>query len=95
MKEAGQVETTVFADVTVHCEERFWVKDLELGQIIQGSASGPRKVLHTIRLERVMTLSEQRGRSLGEWMITDIDDLLEGNRWFTPKLGSDHWWRAG
>lgn len=93
LTETGKVESTIFADVVVQCDERFWVKDLETGAIVQGNDD--RKVcpvLHTLRLERVSTFVPEKGRTLGNWLVTDVDDLLDGNRWFTPPVRV--WWQA-
>jgi hypothetical protein len=90
-EKTGKVDSTLFADVFVTCKERFWVKDVESGAIVQGIGDGKiREVVHTVRLERVSTYVPGQGRRLGDWLITDVDDLLEGNRWFTPPARA--WW---
>jgi hypothetical protein len=94
--EVGQIETTIFADVLVYCDEIFRVTDLETGALLQGHDDGKfRPVVHVIRLERVVTIifSELSRRTLGNWMITDIDDLLDGNQWFHPN--GVEWYRSG
>ena len=94
MAQTGKVETTLFADVVVQCEERFWVKDVESGAIVQGNGDGKvRSVLHALRLERVSTFVPGKGRQIKDWLVTDVDDLLDGNRWFAPPVKM--WWQAG
>ena len=93
LERTGKVESTVLADVVVECNERFWVKDVESGAIVQGHADGKvRSVMHTLRLERVSTFTPGKGRNLGDWLVTDVDDLLGGNRWFSPPVRM--WWQA-
>jgi len=80
------IETTTFAEVLVYCDEVFRVRDIETGAVIQGYEDGKvRKVIHGVRMERVRTSSLGKGKSLSNWLITDIDDLCDGNRWFEPK----------
>jgi hypothetical protein len=94
MLETGKIETTIFADVLVYCDEIFRVTDLETGALLQGHDDGKfRPVVHGIRLERVATITADQGRTLGNWMITDIDDLLDGNQWFHP--AGNPWYRSG
>jgi hypothetical protein len=94
MLENGKIESTIFAEVLVYCDEIFRVTDLETGALLQGHDDGKfRQVVHGVRLERVATITADQGRTLGNWMITDIDDLLDGNQWFHPSgVG---WYRSG
>lgn len=81
----GQIETTLFAEVLVDCDESFRVRNLESGATIQGYNDGKvRQVVHGVRLERVMRWAPGEGKQASNWCITDIDDLLDGNRWFSP-----------
>lgn len=94
VSETGRLETTILADVLVYCDESFWVKDLETGATIQGHEDGKfRPVVHAVRLERVLTTRIGDGRSWSDWLITDIDDLLDGNRFYQPKV--HHWFHSG
>ncbi|KAL3933659.1 MAG: hypothetical protein SGBAC_010297 [Bacillariaceae sp.] len=86
--ERGWTENTVIAQVLVPCEEVFWVKDLETGAIIQGVEDDtPRPVVHLVRMEMVVRSKPSDGflgfmpfeHEQGNWQMTDIDDLLEGN----------------
>jgi hypothetical protein len=82
----GVTESTVICQVLVSCDEIFWVKDLATGTIIQGHEDGQiRKVWHLVRMEMVVETHPAKGPILpfkqkqGNWQLTDIDDLLEGN----------------
>ena len=86
----GVSEDTVVCQVLVPCKETFWVKDTTTGKILQGDAR-QRTVLHLVRFEQVTKThivkdnNSRRSRffpfrqELGEWKITDIDDLCDGN----------------
>lgn len=79
------LEHTVVAQVLVECDELFGVKDLVTERMIQGD--GLRRIVpHLVRLEmNVQTRITRQGSAtnhLGSWIITDWDDLLEGNIWF-------------
>jgi hypothetical protein len=82
------VESTVICQVQITCDEIFCVKDAETGRLIQGHADEKfRRVVHLVRFEQVVRthwLENYRGYipfrlELGNWQITDIDDLLDGN----------------
>ena len=82
----GHVDSTVICQVLVECDEIFWVKDLNTGLTIQGYEDGKiRKVWHLVRFECVVeTFPKQEGflpfqHKQGNWQITDIDDILDGN----------------
>jgi len=83
--ERGIMESTVIAQVLVWCNEVFYVKDVESGKILQGTDDEDtiRNVPHLVRMEStVKTTKDDSGvfRNIQEdWIITDIDDLLEGN----------------
>jgi len=85
----GVSENTVVCQVLIPCKETFWVKDnsSELGgDIIQGDTKR-RTAVHLVRFEQVTKtyiVNDARGffpfrHKLGEWQITDIDDLCQGN----------------
>jgi hypothetical protein len=83
--EHGIMESTVIAQVMVWCNEVFYVKDLESGQVIQGSDDNDtvRNVPHLVRMESIVKTTKDSGgvfRNVQEdWVITDIDDMLDGN----------------
>jgi len=95
LENKGYMESTIIAQCLVWCDELFYVKDLETGQILQGKKGDQnspsssdalviQKTPHLIRMER--TVITKRDLSTGffendqqNWIITDIDDLLGGN----------------
>ncbi|KAL7541162.1 hypothetical protein ACHAXR_013150 [Thalassiosira sp. AJA248-18] len=89
----GNARITVVAQVSIHCKEIFCVRDVESGEIIQGYDDGqPRDVTHLVRFEMVVREklvdadSPDDGNwemKIGRWQITDWDDLLDGNVFFT------------
>lgn len=84
-EDRGTIETTMFAEVLVYCDEIFCVRDLQTGAVVQGNEDGKvSQVIHGVRMERVRTSTLGKGTTLSNWMITDIDDLLDGNRWYKP-----------
>lgn len=78
-------DSTVICQVMVLCDESFWVKDLASGMTIQGFEDGlERKVWHLVRMEMVVEMQRSKGflpvsLAQGNWQITDIDDMLDGN----------------
>lgn len=81
-------EHTVICQVLIPCEEVFCVRDSSTGQIVQGNADEKfRTVYHLVRFEQVVTthlINDGKGffpfrMEQGNWLITDIDDLLGGN----------------
>lgn len=83
----GKGVITIIAQVSIQCREIFSVKDIESGEILQGEGDGQaRDVTHLVRFEIVLTENFDKGpfdMDIGRWQITDWDDLLEGNVWFT------------
>jgi hypothetical protein len=85
-------ESTTIAQVLVWCDEIFCVTDLASGEVLQGHGDGKvRRVPHVVRLEMVVRhkypLVDGKSQTpstphLGNWVITDWDDLLEGNIWY-------------
>lgn len=79
---------TVIAQVSIQCREQFCVRDVETKEVIQGDGA-PKDVTHLVRFEIVLRepLEESEDGSwemeIGRWQITDWDDLLDGNVWFT------------
>ena len=70
----------------VECDEIFCVKDLSTGVTIQGDDDGKvRRVWHLVRFEMIVETFPNNGGFLpfqhkqGNWQISDIDDLLDGN----------------
>mmetsp|Transcript_27744 Transcript_27744/g.58303 ORF Transcript_27744/g.58303 Transcript_27744/m.58303 type:complete len:529 (-) Transcript_27744:63-1649(-) len=80
----GKAVTTIIAQVSIQCREVFCVRDLESGEIVQGDTDGqPRDVTHLVRFEICIKDSHEGDFEIGRWQITDWDDLLDGNVWFT------------
>lgn len=83
--EGGTMESTVIAQVLVWCNEVFYVKDVESGKVIQGTddLDTTRNVPHLVRMESTVKTTKTgdgKMRTIQEdWIITDIDDMLEGN----------------
>jgi hypothetical protein len=83
----GKGVITIIAQVSIQCHEVFCVKDVESGEILQGDGQ-PRDVTHLVRFEIVLkenfdNIENPLDMEIGRWQITDWDDLLEGNVWFT------------
>lgn len=80
-----KMQMTIVAQVAVQCDEIFFVKDLESNTVIQGDASDQMKdVTHLVRFEIVVDIDAQTGKAeIGRWKITDWDDLLDGNVFWT------------
>lgn len=83
----GKGVITIIAQVSIQCREIFCVKDVESGEVLQGEGDGQsRDVTHLVRFEIVLKENFDESpwdMDLGRWQITDWDDLLEGNVWFT------------
>ncbi|KAL7483789.1 hypothetical protein ACHAW6_009436 [Cyclotella cf. meneghiniana] len=86
----GMGVITIIAQVSIRCREIFCVKDVESGEILQGHGDGrERDVTHLVRFEIVVKDPPEPmadgdwGMVIGRWQITDWDDLLDGNVWFT------------
>jgi hypothetical protein len=88
--EKGIMESTVIAQVLVWCNEIFYVKDLNTGKVVQGeepstdesTTQEPKTIPHLVRMEMTVKTQKHNGQFANvqdEWLITDIDDLLEGN----------------
>ena len=82
--ENGTMESTVIAQVLVWCRELFWIKDKVSGNVLLGEElDEPRNIPHLVRME--MTVKSKKSDNgqftnlTGDWRLTDIDDLLEGN----------------
>ena len=78
----GPEKRTVIAEASIKCLEFFQVKDASSGELIQGMEDGSEEeeVVHIVRFEVVTDKKEgEEEREIANWMITDIDDLLEGN----------------
>jgi len=78
----GADKRTVIAEAAIRCMEFFQIKDASTGQVVQGMEDGSEEeeAVHIVRFE-VVTDGSQDGeeRKIGNWKITDVDDLLEGN----------------
>lgn len=81
----GIMESTVIAQVIVWCNEVFYIKDEETGEVLQGTDDHDtsRNVPHLVRIERTIRTAPDANGALknfhDDWMITDIDDMLDGN----------------
>ena len=84
MTDDKKAVTTIIAQVSIQCKEIFCVRDVESGEIFQGDDDGqPRDVTHLVRFEICIKELEDGEFDIGRWQITDWDDLLHGNVWFT------------
>lgn len=85
LSDDGNGVITIVAQVSIHCREVFCVKDVATGEILQGYPDNkPRDVTHLVRFEIVVKDDMLEPQLLvGRWQITDWDDLLDGNVWFT------------
>jgi hypothetical protein len=79
------MQITVVAQVSIDCDEVFVVKDIETGDVVQGDPNGNiNDVTHLVRFEIVVDMNGETGEvSIGNWQITDWDDLLDGNLFFS------------
>mmetsp|Transcript_20916 Transcript_20916/g.39561 ORF Transcript_20916/g.39561 Transcript_20916/m.39561 type:complete len:389 (+) Transcript_20916:77-1243(+) len=85
---------TVIAEAAITCLEFFQVRDRDSGSVVMGMEDEEEEegeeVVHIVRFE-VVTEEKSRDndddddgggderREIGNWKITDVDDLLEGN----------------
>jgi len=84
LSDDGNGLITIIAQVSIHCREVFCVKDVATGEILQGyDDQNPRDVTHLVRFEIVVKDALEPELLVGRWQITDWDDLLDGNVWFT------------
>lgn len=89
---------TIVAQVSIQCKEIFCVRDVDSGVVLQGceDVQRPRDVTHLVRFEMVVrerlldadstAEEDEDGKweiEMGRWQITDWDDLLDGNVFFT------------
>ncbi|KAL3790564.1 hypothetical protein ACHAW5_006542 [Stephanodiscus triporus] len=93
----GKAVITIVAQVSIKCKEVFCVRDVESGDVIQGYGDArPRDVTHLVRFEMVVreTLANADDSAdiskegewkleIGRWQITDWDDIMDGNVFFT------------
>jgi len=81
---SSTMQITVVAQVSIDCDEVFVVKDIETGDVVQGDPNGNiNDVTHLVRFEIVVDLSDKGEVTIGNWQITDWDDLLDGNLFFS------------
>jgi len=75
---------TIVAQITILCKEKFRTIDVLTGECVQGDRDANERIVpHLIRFERVTKYNtEKRKYFLGQWKITDWDDLLDGNIWY-------------
>lgn len=81
----SMMQVTVVAQVSIDCDEVFVVKDIETGDVVQGDPNGNiNDVTHLVRFEIVVDMNGETGEvAIGNWQITDWDDLLDGNLFFS------------
>lgn len=88
----GCASITIVAQVSIDCKEIFCVRDVDTDEILQGVGDGrPRDVTHLVRFEMVVRErlvpedeeDEAWEMEIGRWQITDWDDVLDGNVFFT------------
>ncbi|GFH56238.1 hypothetical protein CTEN210_12714 [Chaetoceros tenuissimus] len=81
---SGNMQITIVAQVSIQCDEIFKVVDTEIGDVVQGDKDGKiNDVTHLVRFEMVVDLTQDGDVQLGTWQITDWDDLLDGNMFFS------------
>lgn len=74
----GEATFTLIVDMSVKCMESFSISNRGNGDIIQGS-DDEQEVYHLVRFENIAQINKEP--ALGNWIISDWDDLLEGNIW--------------
>jgi hypothetical protein len=89
-----RLETTVELQVLLECEEIFQVVDVATGVVVQGTPIvgteevKPQRVWHLVTLEVTTTTTfsdtfpSPPSTNVGNWIITDIDDLLSPKKWY-------------
>ena len=84
------VTTTVEMQVLVECDEVFQVIDAKTGAVLQGTLDGSeQRVLHLARFEvdvKTHGFWWLSNNELGNWQLTDIDDLLGHTTWYQGKV---------
>jgi hypothetical protein len=78
------VAFTIVAQVTILCKERFRAVDVHSGECVQGDRNANEQLVpHLVRFEQVTKYNQERQQwFVGQWKITDWDDLLDGNQWY-------------
>lgn len=81
---ADIISWTVVAQVTILCKEKFRIIDVRTGECVQGDRNAKERLVpHLVRFERVTRYNHGTGTYfIGQWKITDWDDLLDGNIWY-------------
>jgi hypothetical protein len=74
---------TLVVDVSIECLEDFAVTEKDSGQVVAGQVADQEQqtVLHLVRFEMLIT----KIHTLGSWIISDWDDMLDGNVWHLMK----------
>lgn len=81
----GVLHSTLIAQVSIRCDEVFTVRDIDLGEVVQGDPeSRVNDVVHLVRFEMVVgaRVDGEGYTEIGSWQITDWDDLQGGNVFF-------------
>ena len=90
----GKMETTMEIQVVIKCEEIFQVFDATTGALLQGSQDGAvRIVTHLARFETTSVFAPTDRfpyfrTIVGNWQLTDIDDLLGSKTWYQGEVRS-------
>lgn len=84
------VMTTVEMQVLVECDEVFQVIDSTTGAVLQGTPDASvQRVLHLARFEvdvKTYGFGWLSKNKIGNWQLTDIDDLLGHTTWYQGKV---------
>jgi hypothetical protein len=87
VREDGDMKTTAEVQVWLLCRERFRVRDMTTGLVVQGTPDYEEKlVTHIVRLETTLrqTINDAADMtaSVDNWRIADIDDLVHHKTWY-------------
>ncbi|GAX12672.1 hypothetical protein FisN_13Lh143 [Fistulifera solaris] len=84
------VTTTVEMQVLIECDEVFQVIDSKTGAVLQGTPDGSvQRVVHLARFEvdvKTYGFCWLSKNEIGNWQLTDIDDLLGHATWYQGKI---------
>jgi hypothetical protein len=84
------VTTTVEMQVLIECDEVFQVIDTKTGAVLQGTPDGlVQRVVHLARFEvdvKTFGFWWLSKNEIGNWQLTDIDDLLGHATWYQGKI---------
>jgi hypothetical protein len=76
--------------VLIECDEVFQVIDTKTGAVLQGTPDGlVQRVVHLARFEvdvKTFGFWWLSKNEIGNWQLTDIDDLLGHATWYQGKI---------